>query len=96
MIIIKTRVRDGDKMHQQKHNATTHTRKAKKRVQEHSIAVTTQKRCSDLTKITEMRGRRGLECWCALEMLGYRYEAPRGPFYSPKGPRSRCNLHMEA
>jgi hypothetical protein len=31
-----------------------------------------------------------------LEMLGCWYEAPMGPFYSPKGPRSCHNIHMEA
>jgi hypothetical protein len=50
------------------------------------------KKCSNLSQITRGRGRRVSECWCALEMLGYWMEAPWDPFYSPKGPRSRCSF----
>jgi hypothetical protein len=46
--------------------------------------------------ITKICGRRVLECWCSIEMLGCWLKAPRGPFYNPKGPRSCWNLHIEA
>jgi hypothetical protein len=90
------RVREGDRVHTQEHNAATHARITKKRAQEHKIVEITQNSRSDLTKITSKRGHIMLECCIALGVLGCWLEAPRVPFYSPKGPRSHWLLHMEA
>jgi hypothetical protein len=78
MISITNRVREGDRIWTQERTAATHAKNTKKRAQEHNITIIAQKRCSDLTKSTKMCGRRVLECWYALEMLGVLVESAYG------------------
>jgi hypothetical protein len=80
MIIIKTKVREGERTHTQEQITTTHARDAKTIAQEHRDRVTTQKQRSNFSRITWRHGRSVSECCASLEVLNYLNKVPRGPF----------------
>jgi hypothetical protein len=82
----------GRKDTQQEQIIATHRRDAKTIAQEHSDRVIAKKQCSNLSRVTRKRGHSVSECCVALEVLGYCIKAPRGPLYSPKGPRSQFSF----
>jgi hypothetical protein len=86
----------GNRIHTQEHNAaTTHTN-LKNRAQQQNGRLTTQEMCSNPSRTLRRHGRGVSELWSTQSMLGYLLHGPRGPFYSPKEPRSRSFFMWEA
>jgi hypothetical protein len=65
----------------------------KKRAQQQNERATAQEMRSNLSRTLRRCGRGVSKLWCAQVMLGMLLHAPRGPFYSPKRPRSRWKLY---
>jgi hypothetical protein len=85
---IRSKERSGDT-----HNSTTQQQHAHKQKRVHkSKRSHISKTRPNLSLTNQQRGCRGSELWCAQSMLGYCFMAPRGSFYSPKGPRSRWSF----
>jgi hypothetical protein len=77
-------------------HTTTNHNNTRKRCKDKSVRTQWQsynsKKRSNISRITQRRGRSVSE-WCAtLEVLRNWMETPWGPFYSPKGPRSHSSF----
>jgi hypothetical protein len=89
-------VRGSRNTHTRDKNTTTNAHKSREEHKRQRNGVTTQNACSNLNLSKQKRGRSVSVLWDVQRMLGVLLNAPRGPFYSPKGPRSRWSSIWKA
>jgi hypothetical protein len=86
--LMKTRVREeSNHTHETNLQQLTHTQQ-KRWAQRQHIRVTTQNKCPNLNILKQRREFNVSALLDVQWLLGVELHAPRGPFYSPKGPRS--------
>ena len=95
LIKIKFGVRRGVEMHIRAQLQQHHTHKQRRERTNQNDRVSSKMR-SNLSLTNQKHGRRVSELYYALVMLGYLLHAPRGPFYSPKEPKSHWFFIWEA